>query len=376
VDLLPIFIFWFSAFALFFTFAGYALIIAFATRKKTVRRSAFPSLTVAIVVVAHNEKERIIQRIENLLSCDYPPELFEIVVVSDGSTDGTPDAVRSLNHSQVRVIELLKRGGKSTGLNAGVKTINSEVVVFTDARQKFKADTIRRLVTRFAEPEIGAVSGELEIASSANGVGSGVDAYWKLERFLRARESLLDSCIGCTGAVYAIRRSLYRDIPGDTVLDDVVIPMNIALAGFRVVHESSAIAFDPQPLDPIAEKRRKRRTLAGNFQMLFRHPEWMTPWRNRLWWQLISHKYLRLAGPFLLCVALMSSASLSYNAFYKAAFFVQVAFYIFAAIGRIFRVRSKLFTLPAGFVFLNLSVLNAFWHYLSQRDLARWQTKL
>ncbi len=368
--------FWFSAALLFFTFAGYPLLIAWMTRGRSTPELEFKPEEVCVIVVAHNESARIIARIENLLAGDYPAEKLRVLIVSDGSTDDTIAKIEELRNDRVRAIAQPERSGKAAGLNAGMTACTAPIVVFTDARQTFAPDTIRKLATRLGDPEIGAVSGELQIAGTDGGTGSGVDAYWKIERFLRARESLLDSCIGCTGAVYAIRRELFTPLPTDTVLDDVVIPMRIAIAGQRVVHDSTALAFDPQSLEPVAEKRRKRRTLAGNFQMLFRHPSWLLPWRNRLWWQLIAHKYLRLAGPLLLLTAFATSAVLSgSHPFYRAALLLQVVFYLLAALGMTLPLRLKILTLPAGFVFLNAAVISAFWNYLTNPDPARWQTR-
>ena len=164
--------------------------------------------------------------------------------------------------------------------------------------------------------------------------------------------------------------------PTDTLLDDVVIPMQIAARGARVIHDSSALAFDPQTLEPASETRRKQRTIAGNFQMLFRHPAWLLPWRNRLWWQLIAHKYLRLAGPLLLLTTVLTSAALSgSHPFYRAALLLQAVFYLLAALGMTLPLRLKILTLPAGFVFLNAAVVSAFWNYLTNPDPARWQTQ-
>lgn len=368
--------FWFSAALLFFTFVGYPILIAWMTRRSSTPEHQFEPCEVCVIVVAHNESQRILARIENLLASDYPAEKLCILIVSDGSTDDTIATISGLKNDRVRTIAQPERAGKAAGLNAGISASTAPIVIFTDARQTFATDTIRKLVTRLGDPKIGAVSGELQIAGTASGTGSGVDAYWKLERFLRARESQLDSCIGCTGAVYAIRREHFTPLPPDTVLDDVVVPMRIAIAGHRVVHESTALAFDPQTLEPVAEKRRKRRTLAGNFQMLFRYPAWLLPWRNRLWWQLIAHKYLRLAGPLLLVTAFLTNASLiGSHPFYRAALLLQAVFYLLAALGMTLPLRLKILTLPAGFVFLNAAVVSAFWNYLTNPDPARWQTR-
>jgi hypothetical protein len=166
---------------------------------------------------------------------------------------------------------------------------------------------------------------------------------------------------------------LFEPIPDDTLLDDVVIPMQIAMRGYRILHDPAALAFDPQPMEPAAERVRKRRTLAGNFQMLFRHPAWLLPWRNRLWWQLISHKYLRILAPALLALVFLVNVPLLSSPFYRATFAAQCACYMLAALGLTFsNLRSRIFTLPAGFVLLNAGAVLGFLHYLRGSDLHRW----
>jgi cellulose synthase/poly-beta-1,6-N-acetylglucosamine synthase-like glycosyltransferase len=370
-------VFWLSAAALVYTFAGYGLLMGLLARRRAEKSGGPPGPPlpeVTAMVVAHNEEERIVARITDLLASDYPAEKLRVLVVSDGSTDATVARAGGVHPTRVAVLALPTRSGKAAGLNAALAQAATELVVLTDARQRFAADAIARLAAHFADPQIGAVSGALEIDSARSAAGSGVDAYWRYEKTLRAAEARFDSCIGCTGAIYALRRALFTPIPADTVLDDVVIPMQIAVAGHRVLHDPEARAFDPQPLEPAAESLRKRRTLAGNFQMLCRHPAWLLPWRNRLWWQLISHKYLRLAAPFFLAALLAASLALRAHPFYGTALALQGAFYFIALVGLLFpALRGKVFALPAGFVFLNLTVLRALWHYLSTNDLHRWK---
>lgn len=372
-------IFWVSGALIIFAYAGYPLfitLIAQLGRRSPVQKPhprSQPSVTV--VVVTHNESARVARRVENFLASEYPPEKLSVIVVSDGSTDDTTDRIRTLGEPRVRVLQLAGRKGKPAGVNAGVAASDSELIVFADARQTFAPDAIAMLASRFDNPRVGAVSGELEIAPSQSSTGAGVDAYWKLERFLRAKEAEWDSCIGCTGACYAIRRELFTPLPGDTILDDVIVPMRIIIAGHRVLHEPAARAFDPQPLEPAAETRRKRRTLAGNFQMLFRHPSWLLPWKNRLWWQLAAHKYLRLTGPLLLVSALGSSAVLAAHPFYRTALLLQAAFYLLGGLGMAVPSKIRILSIPAGFLFLNLMVARAFWHYLTNADPARWEAR-
>jgi cellulose synthase/poly-beta-1,6-N-acetylglucosamine synthase-like glycosyltransferase len=323
---------------------------------------------VAVVVVAYNEEARIRTRIENLRETSL---LIEVAVCSDGSTDGTAFQARLTG---ARVFDFPIRRGKAACLSEAIPALDAPLAVLTDSRQVFTPETIPRLVRHFADPAVGAVSGILRIGDPRTSTGAGVNSYWNMETAIRQSESDLDSCIGCTGAIYAIRRSLFHPIPADTILDDVVIPMLIALSGHRVIYDSEAGAFDPQPLDPGVETRRKARTLAGNFQMLARHPAWLLPWKNRLAWQLISHKYLRLAGPVLLLCALASSASLVCIPFYRACLALQVLLYLLAVSGLALPVlRIRLFSIPAGFLFLNLMVLRGFFRFAFGPKSGAWE---
>lgn len=392
-------IFWLSLLVIGYTFVGYPVVLRvinvfrLSARKRREReqqrlnapkpselrgrneeqvvtqKKESPLPTMSIVLVVYNEAERIEARIENLAQCSYQGPR-ELIIVCGGCTDDTADRARRWSGDlEVRVIEREGRKGKAAGLNEGVAAARGEIVMFADARQRFNRHALRKLVAPFADPEVAGVSGNLEIAASDDGAGAGIDAYWKLEKLIRKLESDGDSVIGCTGAIYALRRSVFEPIPEDTILDDVVIPMQAVMAGKRVLFESEAIAFDPQSLSPEKERRRKIRTLAGNYQMLFRYPAWLNPLKNRTWWQVISHKYLRLAGPFFLLACLVSSAWLARESgFYRLAFFGQLACYGLAVLGMVFRgVRSPVFTAPAGFVFLQWQGLRALFHYLRLR---------
>ena len=352
-------LFWFSLAALAYTFIGYPVLIGLLANfaGRTIHKSP-PSSTpsVSVVLVAFNEEERILPRIENLLAASYPADKLEFLVVTDGSTDGTVAKLRAFPDPRVRVLARESRFGKSACLNAAIPQARGEIVVLCDARQRFAPHTIPELVANFSDPALGAVSGSLEIDPAATGVGGGVDLYWKLEKFIRASEGRFSSTIGATGAVYAIRRELFQTIPNDTILDDVVIPMQIAVNhGKRVSFDPTAPAYDPQTTDPAKEKRRKTRTLAGNFQMLAQHPGWLLPWRTGLWWQLLSHKYSRIVAPVFMVTMFASNAVLAGEPIYREIFLAHVAFYALALLGLALpSLRWKLFSVPAGFVFLNL----------------------
>ena len=287
---------------------------------------------VSVIVAARNEARRLAARIENLLACDYPADRIEIIVASDGSTDD-PAAALAPYGRRVRLL-LLPRAGKASALNAAVLCATHPIVVFADARQQFAPDAIRRLVAPFADPQIGAVSGELMIDGAGSTIGDGVGAYWRYEKWLRRREALLDSTLGVTGAIYAMRRWLWQPLPVDTLLDDVLGPMRVVLRGYRVVFEPAARAYDVAASDAGAELRRKVRTLAGNFQLLAYEPRLLVPGVNPVWLQFMSHKLGRLLVPYALLTILASSAVLARTSWiYAAAFGAQLFFYGLAVYG-------------------------------------------
>lgn len=369
-------VFWISAFTIVFTYIIYPKLsqwIACCFPSKVLySESCVP--TVTVVIVAYNEGARICARIENLLASDYPSEKLHIIIADDGSQDNTEAIIESIGSSRVRYIRFPDRRGKPSRINAAVDAATSEICVLCDARQSFASDAIRILAKAFFDPRVGAVSGELHIASSSSAVGKGIDFYWSRERRLRESEAARHSSIGCTGAIYAIRRSLFLPIPSDTILDDVVIPLHIAASNHRVLHNSSAHAFDSQPLEPQFEIRRKRRTLAGNFQMLFRYPRWLLPWGHPLWWRIIAHKYLRILAPIFLISAVYTSVLLSSNPVYKTALIVQSVAYFLGILGMATKSNRKMLAIPSAFLFLNIVAILAFYDFLSSRASARWET--
>jgi cellulose synthase/poly-beta-1,6-N-acetylglucosamine synthase-like glycosyltransferase len=300
---------------------------------------------VSIVVAARNEGHALRARLENLLAADYPGDAMQIIVVSDGSTDGSA-AVLDGYRGRVDVVELAP-GGKARALNAGVAAARHDILVFADARQTFAPDALRALVAPLSDPEVGGVSGELvldcESNAGASTIGEGVRGYWRYEKWLRRHESIVGSTVGSTGAIYALRRDLWRNLPPETILDDVLAPMRAVLAGARVVFEPSAQAFDRVALVGSDEFRRKTRTLAGNYQLVQLEPRLLVPFVNPVWLQFVSHKLGRLVVPYALVTLLVSSAVLAgRGVVYTIALLAQVMFYGLALYGAVLdrRVRA------------------------------------
>ena len=373
-------LFWVAATVLAFTYVGYPLLLAaYATLRERPTMVGGARPTVTVVIAAYNEADCIRQKLDNLLALPYPAGALDILVASDGSSDATVATAQAYVSPAVTVVSFPQRRGKAAVLNEVVPQARGEIVVLADARQRFDSHALDALVGHFADSTVGAVGGELVLVDTqANGseVTHGVSAYWRYEKFMRRNESRIDSTIGVSGAIYALRRALFQPIPPDTLLDDVLIPMNVVAQGYRVVFEPRARAYDRTSPTARAEYRRKVRTLAGNFQLFAREPWLLLPWRNRLWFQTIAHKFLRLLGPPALVTLFVASASLAATPLYGAMFVAQLVFYAGAALGQRFRDRpgkSVLLNLPYTFCLLNWATIVGFARWLGNRQSVMWQ---
>jgi cellulose synthase/poly-beta-1,6-N-acetylglucosamine synthase-like glycosyltransferase len=368
---------------LVYTFVGYPWLVRWLARhwERPLAPSAGWQPRVAMVVVMHNEASRVKAKLETCLAQDYPTRLLRVVVVSDGSTDGTEQQVLTFaqQHPDLAVTLMAQpeRRGKSACLNDAMAATDEPVVVFTDARQPLNAQAVSALVETLSDPSVAVVSGELEFRREGlQAFGEGVDAYWRYEKAIRKAEAKLHSVPGATGALYAIRRSALHPIDPRTVLDDVAIPMRACMDGGRVVFDDRAVAYDQPAQQPAQERARKVRTLAGNFQLLVLMPSILLPWRNPIWWQYVSHKVLRLLAPWCMLTLLACTAVLAtVSSVAWWALGVQLLFYASAclalqvdALGRWRPLR-----VASAFVALNAFAVLGLWAWLSQQDLHRWK---
>jgi poly-beta-1,6-N-acetyl-D-glucosamine synthase len=375
--------FWFCIAFIVFAYAGYPSILWVLTRfwgrpvqLRSSNAAGLPK-SVSVILTAHNEEETIGRRLAEFLDRFVEYGLAgEIIVVSDGSSDGTEAITQSFvdrnGPARVRLISLSTNVGKAAALSVGCAAASSEIIVLADARQTWSADALVRLLENFADPAVGAVSGELKVESQ-RGVMQGVGLYWRYEKWIRRHESLIHSTVGLTGAICAVRRHLFRPIPRGTLLDDVYWPLCVTMQGYRVVFDDRAHAYDRLPELVTSEFRRKVRTLSGNFQLIARLPAALLPWRNPVWFPFVAHKLARLVVPWAILVALACSATLG-GMLYGFLFAGLVAGLTIGVVGLIPAVaaRSRLASAAAALVVLNVAAWWAFWVWASGRASRSW----
>lgn len=311
--------------------AGYPLLLSCWGRfGPSIRKDLDFCTTVTVVLAVYNSQDFVARRLDNLLRLDYPTNLLDIIVVSDGSTDATDNIVRSYAGRNVRLIRV-SHGGKSAALNAAIEHAAGELLLFADVRQTFDSQALRHLVANFADPTVGAVTGELKFVHSDRvGEAADIDVYWKYEIWARQRHSQIDSIFNTTGCIYALRRSLAEPVPPDTLVDDAIIPLHAFFRGYRVVIDTEALAFDYGVVKG-GEFRRKLRTLGGVWQAWVRMPQLFTS-ANRMRMHFLPHKFGRLILPWMILVALLATWLLPDSPVRSRLLFVALLVLVLAAL--------------------------------------------
>lgn len=345
----------------YFGYPALLRVLARYTSQPLVESPITPS--VSIIMAVRSERDLLATKLANLRTLQYPEHLLEILVVSDGSVDGTAELLQQQT-TPVRAFVLPNSLGKSNALNHAVARASGEILFFCDVRQMLDPAALRFLVAPFVDNSVGAVSGELHLAAGGDGLG----LYWKLEKAVRRLESQTGSTIGVTGAIYTLRRSLYQPLPVGLVLDDVMIPMNVLRQGYRVIFQPAATAHDTLFTAPGKEFARKIRTLSGNYQMLRLAP-WLLTRSNPQLFRFLSHKVSRLLVPLWLLTMLGSSA-VAHSPVLRLLFALQVVFFTLAAVGALWPAsrQSVPVRIPYTFALLNAAALVAMVNALRGRS--------
>jgi cellulose synthase/poly-beta-1,6-N-acetylglucosamine synthase-like glycosyltransferase len=377
-------LFWGAVILIVYT---YILFPALVFLRGLVRRRPYKSAEitprVSLIIAAYNEANSIGAKLDNILSLDYPRDRLEVLIASDGSNDGTDTIVHSYAEQGIRLLSL-PRQGKAPALNAAVAASTGEILVFSDANSIYAPDAIRALVRPFADSEVGGVAGNqcylTRRSTSVTSDGDGERSYWNFDRKLKQFQSQAGNTISATGAIYAIRRPLFRPVPAG-VTDDFATSTRVIAQGYRLVFAPDALAYEPVAGSSGAEFGRKVRLITRGLRAVLVMRELLNPFRYGFYaFQLFSHKVLRRLVVFPLLVLFLVSPLLWRNGlFYQAATLAQVGFYSFGALGMLLAGtrlgRSKVFTIPFFFCMVNTASLVATLNVLRGHRIELWETE-
>jgi glycosyltransferase involved in cell wall biosynthesis len=332
--------FWLSLMVIAYTYAGYPMIVYVLSRLRSRPWLREPvEASVSVIMAVHNGVNLLREQIDHLASLDTS-YVHEVIIVSDGSDDGTVEILAEVRDPRIRTVILNEQGGKATALNHGIAAASGEILLFVDIRPRVAPGALAELMSNFADPAVGCVAGELVLNSegheAAASAVSGV--YWKYEQWIRNCEAAWDSPVGVYGGFYAVRRRLVTPFPPGIILDDMFQPLAILRQGYRSVLDRGACVTDTWPGKVTGEFQRKVRTLAGNFQLVSLAP-WVLSWRNRVLFQLVSHKLMRLVVPYLFVALLVSATWLGVNSpLWRMVAAVEWIFWVSALVALRFRI--------------------------------------
>lgn len=369
-------LFWTSVFLVVYPYFVYPALLAL-LRRVVPRppRKAPIEPRVSVLIAAFNEEDVIAAKIENSLALDYPADRLEIVVASDGSSDSTNAiAARYADGRRVRLAAFPLNRGKLVTVNDVIPQLTGEIVVFSDASSMLNPESIRILVSNFADPDVGAVSGAYLVRNPARAaLGPQEDFYWRFETALKAAEADLSSTLGAHGALYAIRRDLYPFPERGVINDDFVIPLRIVALGYRAVYEPGAVAVEEA--HEMEGFRRRVRITSGNIQQLRELPRLLMPPRLLPLFFFVSHKAMRLIVPVAMMTCLVANVFLLHDPLYRALFVAQLAFYALALSGASFALRPRLLRLPYYFSMVNAALIVALFERAVRRRPVTWSDK-
>jgi len=372
-------LFWVSFAVLFYVYAGYPfLLVAIAMFVPRRRPKADFTPRLSILIAAYNEQTGIRRKIEQTLALDYPSDLIEILVLSDGSTDQTDAIVESFRDPRVRLLQVSGRKGKTNAQNEGVKVARGDVLIFSDATTIYHPQALRYLASNYADPKVGAVSGRYQYFDPAgwSPMGLGTIAFWNYENFTKVMQSRIRTISGCCGCIYSVRREAYTPLAPD-VISDLVQPLHVIRQGYRVVFEERALAYEETTQSTSEEFSMRVRVVTRGIWGLLSLPELLIPWKSG-WvsFQLWSHKVLRWLVPFFLFMLLTSNLFLWGQPFYRLILLGQVIFYVITVLSLLVPIQRlwKPLGIPLYFCTLNAAAFCSVIEVLRGKKYVVWET--
>ncbi len=334
-----------------------------------------------LLIAAYNEEDFITEKIRNTLALEYPDGKLEIIFITDGSTDRTPDILKE--YKQIMVLHQDKRKGKVAAMHRAMEYVKTEIIIFTDANTLLNKDALIKISRHYADEKVGGIAGEKRVHSNekADAGAAGEGFYWKYESLLKKWDSELYSTIGAAGELFSVRRNLYSPISDDTILDDFMISMLIAAKGYRIVYEPEAFAIETASENISEELKRKVRIAAGGIQSVLRLKALLNIFKyGLLSFQYISHRVLRWTiTPFLLIIVLIINILICIqnpDMIYYSLLLGQGIFYLLALLGLEFEkkeLRFKIFFVPYYFCVMNYAAIVGLKRYLRNKQSAIWE---
>ena len=366
-------LFWAALAIIAYTYVGYPIRLAFLSRLRRGHRVGDVISAVDVVIAAYNEQDHIAQKLENTLALDYPADIMRIIVVTDGSSDATPDIVRRYADRGVLLVHQPERQGKTAALARALPHLQGEAILFTDANCALPAQTVRRMVRHLADPKVGGVSGVKRVGQA--GASEGENLYWLYEGWLKALDSRFGSVMGAPGEIWLARREAYRPPPPDILLDDFYASVEMVTRGWRVVYEPDALSLEPASPTLGAEWRRRVRNAAGGWQAVLRLTN---IWRGGapLLFQYLSHRVLRwMVVPLLLPLVLITNLLLLPETQYLVLLGIQLLFYSAGLAGWLLvrnERRAGLLAAPLAVCMFNAAALVGGWRYIRGQYTVLW----
>tara|TARA_B100000809_G_C15137380_1_gene531278 strand:+ start:320 stop:1495 length:1176 start_codon:yes stop_codon:yes gene_type:complete len=380
-------IFWTLLFLVFYTYVGYGVVLILLVKIKELFVKSVeddgeifePGVT--MFVAAFNEKDFIEEKVQNMLELDYPKDKIQLLFVTDGSDDGTPEMLE--RYPEVSIMHKDERAGKIGAINRGMSAVKNPIVIYSDANAMLNSEAVKEIVKHYKDPKVGCVSGEKRIyrkdKDGASGAGEGI--YWKYESLLKKYDFKLYSAVGAAGELFSVRTELHQHVEKDTLLDDFIISLRIAQKGYKIAYEPDAYASEYASASIKEEMKRKIRISAGGIQSIVRLASLLNFFKyGILTFQYISHRVLRWTVTPLALLALLPINYLlmqeSGSALYEGLFYAQIAFYSFALLGWYLenkQIKVKILFIPFYFFFMNLCVFLGFFRFIKGNQSVLWE---
>lgn len=378
-------LFWISIGIVFYTYLGYGIVLYLMVKiKELFVKPRLPRLPetlpeATLLIAAYNEEAIVASKMVNCRQLDYPADKLRLVWITDGSNDNTNERLKE--YPEVTVLYQPRRQGKTAALNRALPYVNTPYVIFTDANTMLNKGAIKEIIRQFSDPRVGCVAGEKRVEIQAEqGATAGEGIYWKYESALKRLDYRLYSAVGAAGELFAIRTSLFEQMPPDTLLDDFILSLRIAMRGYKIAYSKEAYALESASLNMREEEKRKVRISAGGLQSVWRLRGLLNIFRyGILSFQYISHRVLRWTlTPVVLFALLPLNLLLACtgHTLYTVILALQLAFYLLGYLGYKMEkrnIRNKLLFIPYYFLFMNINVIRGYSYLAKHKGTGAWE---